>query len=471
MSMKLIPVVLSGGSGTRLWPMSRTTYPKQFCPLLDKSLQTLTLERLQKYEPSLVVTSEKLMNLTKKEIVENKFAIHHVIYEPQGKNTAAAIAVACRFLELQNLQDEVVGVFSSDALITNPEAFHEAIDVATKTAKENKIVILGIRPDRIETGFGYIQVNDPKLNKASSVLKFHEKPSYELATKFIQDGRFFWNAGIFIFKISQLIKHFQTYLPELWKEVSKLKADLSNLAAVYQAVPSVSIDVGLLEKLDAENLSCVPCTIGWSDLGSWDVLEQIGSKTVDAGADGDSLNHLSKPTFEVESQGNAVFSNEKKVYGLVGVDDLIIVDTDDALMICKKGESQKVKNLVDMVKAKVPTVIDMHNFEMRPWGRFEIIKEEDHYKSKIIRVEPGQRLSYQSHQFRAEHWVVVKGTATVILNDEQHEIKQGQHIFIPKGAKHRLINNTKEMVEFIEVQVGQSFDEGDITRYQDDYGR
>lgn len=471
--MKLIPVVLSGGSGTRLWPMSRMQYPKQFCKLLNKSLQTLTLERLKSYQPSLIVTSENLKVLTQKEISENNFAVSHVIYEPEGKNTAVAIAVACRYLELHGQQDQVVGVFSSDALISNTTAFHAAVEVAVQSALENKVVVLGIRPERVETGFGYIQIsNEVQLNKASAVLKFHEKPDFKTAENFVRDGHFFWNAGIFIFKVSQMLKHFQQHYPQIWKLVATLDKDLKNLKQIYAEAPNVSIDVAIIEKLQSENLTCVPCDIGWSDLGSWDVLEQIESKAKSSVASAENqLSDINQVPFQVHANGNTVFSSEKKVYGLVGVDDLIVVDTEDALLICKKGQSQKVKDLVEVMKVESPEVLKSHNFEVRPWGQFEILKEQDYYKSKVIKVNPGQKLSYQSHQHRSEHWVIVKGQATVVLDDKNHDLVQGQHIFIPAGSKHRIINNSKQTVEFIEVQVGVSFEETDIVRYQDDYGR
>ncbi|MBC7466687.1 MAG: mannose-1-phosphate guanylyltransferase/mannose-6-phosphate isomerase [Bdellovibrio sp.] len=457
--MKLIPIVLSGGSGTRLWPMSRTLFPKQFAPLLEKSLQTLTLERLQNYEPSLIVTSEKLSTLTQKQIADDRSLVNKVIYEPEGKNTAAAIAVACRFLQLQGLENEVVGVFSSDALITNEKAFHIAIAKAYEAAAKNKIVILGIRPERIETGFGYIQTDkNSQLNIAGPVLKFHEKPNYETAEKFVQDGHYFWNAGIFIFKVSEMIKHFQALQPEMWSVISKLNSQLDNFKPIYAAVKSISIDFAIIEKLNSDRLSCVPCDIGWSDLGSWDVLEQMRQDPE------------IKP-YEVSAIGNSVFSDQKKAIGFVGVDNLIVVDTEDALLICQKGQSQKVKDLVELVKEKNPETVATRSFEIRPWGQFEVLKEEPYYKAKIIKVDAGQKNSYQSHQHRSEHWVVVKGEATVVLNDQDHHLKAGQHIFIPAGAKHRVINNSKSVVEFVEVQVGVSFSEKDIVRYQDDYGR
>ncbi|MFZ3231088.1 MAG: mannose-1-phosphate guanylyltransferase/mannose-6-phosphate isomerase [Pseudobdellovibrio sp.] len=463
--MKLIPIVLSGGSGTRLWPISRVMYPKQFSQLLEESLQSLTLSRLQRYEPTIIVTSENLINLTEKEIFKNKSIIRKVIYEPEAKNTGPAVAVVCRYLELLGLQDQIAGVFSSDALITDEVSFQHALQAAYLSAQSGQVVTLGIRPDRVETGFGYIQVKkESKLNQVTEVLKFHEKPNYQQAEKFISEGNYFWNAGIFIFQISKMIGHFKMHQPEVWAVVSELTGDLKNIKTIYSKLNKISFDYAIIEKLNTSALSCVPCDIGWSDLGSWDVLDQMST------LDPKKISIAQKP-YEIDSTKNSVFSNEKKTYGLVGVDDLIIVDTADALMICKKGESQKVKDLVDIIKIDQIKITEEHVFENRPWGQFEVLNDEKHFKSKIIKVDSGQKISYQSHAQRAEHWVIVQGEATVILNDKEHDLKTGDHIFIPQGAKHRIHNKSAGIVEFIEVQVGSYFGEDDITRYQDDYGR
>lgn len=461
--MSLIPVVLSGGSGTRLWPVSRANHPKQFCKLLEESLQTMTLKRLRCFEDPLIVTSEKLRVLTEKEIATHQFSVRQIIYETEGKNTAPAVAIACRYLELTGASEQICGVFSSDALITKSSAFESAITEAKKAAGLGKVVVLGIHPDRVETGFGYIHVKDATLGQAAAVLKFHEKPDQQTAQKFIQEGTYFWNAGIFIFKVSRMVQDFKTHQPEMWKIITELKSDLSNIKDIYAQVKSISFDYAIIEKLATADLSCVPCDIGWSDLGSWDVLEQINS--------GSEKLPLSQQPFGIDSKGSVVFSNEKKTYGLVGVDDLIVVDTADALLVCKKGDSQKVKELVDQIKVVQKKSVEEQNFEIRPWGRFEILRDEKYFKSKIISVEPGQKISYQSHEHRAEHWVIVQGEATVVIDEQEHLLSQGQHIFIPKKAKHRIINSSVSVVEFIEVQVVTSFEESDIVRYHDDYGR
>ncbi len=340
--MKLIPIVLSGGSGTRLWPISTAANPKQFSSLLSDTLQTLTLKRLACYEPSIIVTGEKLKTLTEKEILEHQFKVSGIIYESTGKNTAPAVAVACRYLELLGLQKNICSVFSSDALITKENEFHAVIEKAYQQASQNKVVVLGIKPNRIETGFGYIQIPAAsKLNVAANVLKFHEKPNYQTAEKFISDGNFFWNAGIFIFSIDSMIAHFRLHQPEMWSLISELKKDLSNIKDIYAKIKSISFDYAIIEKLNSDQLSCIPCDIGWSDLGSWDVLDEINAA---------NKLKISQTAVEVNSKNNTVFSHQKKIYSFVGADDLIVIDTPGALLICKKGTSQQVKDVVEALK-------------------------------------------------------------------------------------------------------------------------
>lgn len=340
--MKLIPIVLSGGSGTRLWPISTAANPKQFSSLLSDTLQTLTLKRLACYEPSIIVTGEKLKTLTEKEISEHQFKVSGIIYESAGKNTAPAVAIACRYLELSKLEKNICGVFSSDALITKENEFHAVIEKAYQEASQNKVVVLGIKPSRIETGFGYIQIpGAAALNKPASVLKFHEKPNYQTAEKFISDGNFFWNAGIFIFSVQSMIAHFKQHQPEMWSVISELKKDLSNIKDIYAKIKSISFDYAIIEKLNSDQLSCIPCDIGWSDLGSWDVLDEINSS---------QKLEISQSAIEVNSKNNTVFSHQKKIYSFVGADDLIVIDTPNALLICKKGTSQQVKDVVEALK-------------------------------------------------------------------------------------------------------------------------
>lgn len=465
--MKFIPIIMSGGSGTRLWPISRVKYPKQFCELLDKPLQTMTIERLQKFGAGLLVTSEKLKDLTEKDIIQNNLKIEKVLYEPTGKNTAAAVAFACKYLELTGRSQEVVGVFSSDALIMKDDEFNSALKAALTAAEKNFIVMLGIKPRTPETGFGYIQVKERALDtqKATEVLKFHEKPSLEKANEFLKDGHYFWNAGIFVFKVSRMIELLKLHEPDLWTRFDGLSLDLANLNEIYSELKNISLDYAIIEKLSTSELRCVTCDIGWSDVGSWDAVVEVTEGTAFA------KDSIKQQPVQISAKANSIFSKQNKKYGIIGCDDLIVVDTADALMICRKNESQKVKDLVSALKLNDLKITEEHVFENRPWGRFEVLREDNHYKSKIIRVEPGQKLSYQSHKNRAEHWIIVKGEAVVTLDDKEHIQKQGSHIFIPQGAKHRIHNRSSSYVEFIEVQTGSYFGEDDITRYQDDYGR
>jgi mannose-1-phosphate guanylyltransferase/mannose-1-phosphate guanylyltransferase/mannose-6-phosphate isomerase len=465
--MKIIPVIMSGGSGTRLWPISRVNYPKQFAELIEKPLQTLAIERLQKFGKSLIVTTEKLKDLTEKDIIQNHLQVEKVIYEPEGRNTAAAIGIICKYLSMTGRSEDVAGVFPSDSLISKKEEFEAALEAAVSSAEKDCVVTLGILPRGPETGLGYIQVKERALNtqRSTEVLKFHEKPTEEKARAFVADGHYFWNAGIFIFKVKVMIDLFKQYEPEIWNQLDKLSPDLSNIAEVYSHLKSISIDYAILEKLGSNQLRCVPCDIGWSDVGSWDALVEV---TESSPFEKDSLK---KKPVQLSAKGNAVFSKQQKNYSFIGCDDLIVVDTADALLVCKKSESQKVKDLVDSLKMTDEKITKEHVFENRPWGRFEVLRDESYFKSKIIRVEPGQKISYQSHEKRAEHWVIVRGEAVVTLNDKEHIVKAGENIFIPMRAKHRIHNRTNSLVEFVEVQVGTYFGEDDIKRYQDDYGR
>lgn len=465
--MKLLPIILSGGSGTRLWPISRTKFPKQFCELLDKPLQTLTIERLQTFGPSILITSEKLKDMTERDLIFNQLSVEKVLYEPFGRNTAAAVALGCRYLEMTQRKDQVVGVFPSDSLILDNSMFLKAMSAAIESAEQNFVVTLGIQPRGPETGFGYIQITERALNteKATSVLRFHEKPTLEKAKAFVDDGHYFWNAGIFVFKVSVMIEHFKNFEPDLWLQISKLDLDLQNLDSIYKNIKNISVDYAILEKLNQNQLKCVACDIGWSDVGSWDALVEVTEGYAS------SENNLKKQPIQISAKGNSIFTHQQKKYGLVGCDDLIVVDTADALLVCKKGESQKIKDLVEILKIQDEKIVSEHVFENRPWGRFEIIKEDNHFKSKMINIEPGQKISYQSHDKRSEHWIITKGEATVILNDKEIKLKQGEHIYIPQGSRHRMMNLTENRVQFIEVQVGTYFGEDDIKRYQDDYGR
>lgn len=460
----MIPVVLSGGSGTRLWPVSRTKLPKQFCAIFEQSLHSMTLARLGRLGAPWVITSQTLRDLTVKNLNDLGMNPKNLILEPLAKNTAPAIALLTYSLMQQGLTEEAVGIFPADHIIENEEGFVSAVHLAKEEALNGKVVTLGIKPDHPATGYGYIQTASEVLSQqgkltSHSVLKFHEKPSLEKATSFVKDGGFFWNAGIFVFKVNTMAELFKTHQPQLWAEVSNLKSDKSNIESVYAKVDNISIDYAIMEKLSPTHLACIPCDIGWNDVGSWDAIADIlGGTSVEN-------------KIEVRAKNNFIQSSIDKTYAFVEVDDLVVVDTTDALLISKRGSSQGVKDAVDILKLKKPQVLKEHTFEERPWGRFEILKDTDVFKSKVIQVNPAQQISYQSHSKREEHWLITQGQGEVILNDETIPVKPGSYVKIPLGAKHRIRNPGQTAIEFVEVQMGTYFGEDDIVRYQDDYQR
>jgi mannose-1-phosphate guanylyltransferase/mannose-1-phosphate guanylyltransferase/mannose-6-phosphate isomerase len=458
--MKFIPTLLSGGSGTRLWPVSRTQFPKQFCELFEESLFAQTLERLKPLGSPWVVTNQALKVLTETALKQAGIPLHQALYEPKANNTAPAIALLCKVLESQGEQKSIVGVFPSDHLIQHQERFLEAIRLGIECAQKGQVVTLGIQPTHPATGYGYIELRETLFLKQSHASAFYtagfrEKPTEEVAKTLLQAGNFYWNGGMFLFEVGTMIAHLQRFMPEIWAVMSELKSDLSNLADVYSRCPAQSVDYGIMEKLKEQ--VCIPCDLGWNDVGSWDEIAKLGK---------------SSETLEVKGHGNFAFSPEGRLVSFVDTQDLIVVDTADALLVAKKGSTQLVKQVVDQLQAKKDPRAREHRFEYRPWGRFEILKDTERYKSKVIHVNPRQQLSYQSHAHRAEHWVITQGHPDVVLNDVVHRLAPGESIYIPQGAKHRIRNPSPDtVVEFIEVQVGTYFGEDDIVRYQDDYQR
>lgn len=458
----MIPAIMCGGQGTRLWPLSRASYPKPFCKLLDSSLFDKTLARLETFGQPWVITAENLRGLVYQALRERNLPRENVLFEPVPKNTAPAIALLCRVLELKNRASEVVGIFPADHLVEKTQAFNSALKLAETCARKGQICTVGVKPTYAATGYGYIEIQEKVFetagsNRAFTVAGFREKPDTKTAEEFLRKGNFYWNAGIFVFQVSIMIGAFKKHMPSMWEAFQKLNSDLSNLKEVYAGLESKSIDYGIMEKF--KDQVCVPADLGWSDVGSWDEVSKLGeaernSKVVS------------------EAKNNFVMTGRSdKVVGLVDVDDLLVVDTEDALLISKKGSSQKVGALLKEVAKKSAQVAKEHVFDFRPWGKFETIREENGFKVKVIRVDPGQQFSYQSHDQRAEHWVLVKGRATVILNEKSHELGAGDYIYIPRGAKHRMRNDGAGPAEFVEVQIGPYLGEDDIIRYDDDYGR
>ena len=460
----MISVVMSGGSGSRLWPLSRSKYPKQFVSLFGESLFFKTLERLEPMGSIWVVGAHSQRVLAEKclkQMKSNSFAI----YEPVGRNTAPVVALICHLLSLKGKEDEIVGVFPADHLVERVQVMHEALRLAEREAQNDKIVTLGILPTYPATGFGYIETSekmkvseDSKSLKASAVNQFFEKPELDVAKTFYQSSQHFWNAGIFVFKVSFMKALFKKYQPDLWEVLTGLKEDLSNIGEIYNKVPSDSIDYAIMEKLTDKDLRCIPVDMGWSDVGSWEAVADIGVEDVDN-------------KVEVNSRGNFVCSHLDKTYCFVGMEDMILVDTQDALLISDKAQTQKVKDVVEKVKLLQNELTVSHKFEERPWGYFEVLRDAEQFKSKIIRVDGGQQLSYQMHNKREEHWLILRGKGEVVLNDKVVSVETGDYIHVPLKAKHRIRNTGAEPIEFIEIQLGEYFGEDDIVRFEDDYNR
>lgn len=461
----MISLILSGGVGSRLWPLSREKYPKQFLALFELPLFVKTMKRLVPLGELQICTSAQLKSLTETAIHKSRLDVGARFYEPMGRNTAPAIALACLQLHRQKRDNEILGVFPSDHWIQNESLFYKVLNLAQDCAKQGQIVTVGIQANYPATGFGYIEclknvfMESGEL-KAYPVKGFTEKPSLEVAKKYIEAKNYFWNSGMFVFQVKTMIACFEQFMPDMWKQLQNLNDSMDNIATVYKSLPSQSIDYGVMER--APNQVNIPCDIGWNDLGSWDDIAALSSL---------QKNSSQAEVFNYEASNNFAYSNQNKAICFSGVDNLIVVDTGDALLITQKGKGQKTKELYDLVKESQKQLVSEHNFDHRPWGFYQNLLEETDFKTKIISVDPGAQLSYQSHTKRSEIWVTVMGTGEVVLDEQVHKVSPGKVITVPVGAKHRMRNTGAQPLRFIEVQLGDYFGEDDIVRYEDDYKR
>lgn len=437
-------IILCGGMGTRLWPLSRELMPKQFVKLFSKkSLFQLTVERnLSICDKQLIVSNTEQYFLALDQLDEIRAYNATYILEPIGRNTAPAIALACMALD----PEEIVLVTPSDHLVKNIQAYNHVLAQAKQHALENYLVTFGITPTFAETGFGYIEA------EGNIVKAFHEKPDVQLAEKYVNAGNYYWNSGMFCFKAGIFLEELQKYSPDIFvKSVDAFtmakKDDLIRIAHQEMSdIPEDSIDYAVMEK--SAKVRVVPADIGWSDVGSFDALaEELPN----------------------DASNNLVISD--KHVELLGVSDSIIVDTSDALLIVKKGESQKVKEIVQRLKKESRELTKLHQLVHRPWGTYEVLYAHQNYKIKRIVVSPGKRLSLQKHLHRNEHWIVVRGEATVQVGDEISIVKENESTYIKQNEIHRLSNNTNDDIVLIEAQVGTYTGEDDIIRLEDDYRR
>lgn len=452
-------IILAGGSGTRLWPLSRTYYPKQFLKLKnsDKSIFQMTFIRCLKLtdlSDIYIITNKdyKFLALGQIEELGFRFNEERVLIEPSARNTLPAIYFGVK--EIQKQGDDVVVVFPSDHLIKHEVDFISAVKQGEELA-QNYIVTFGIRPTRPHTGYGYIKPKAP-LKTGYLVDEFKEKPDQERAQTYIAKG-YFWNSGMFMFITNVFVEELIQHCSQVYTAF-----DAESIEAAYEKVPNISIDYGLMEK--SQRVAVVPLEIGWSDLGSFDAFyeEFPADEQGNVKFDGDIL---------LNSSNNLLYTDKNKAVALIGVEDLIVVDEKDALLICKKEHSQQVKEVVDRLKAVNDPRVDFHLTTYRPWGAYTILEEGPFYKIKRITVLPGKKLSYQLHHHRSEHWIVVKGTAKVTVDGQEYLVRSGESTFVKSGLKHRLENPGKISLEVIEVQLGEYLDEDDIIRFDDDFGR
>ncbi len=462
---KISPVILSGGSGARLWPLSRDSLPKQFIKFRKgDTLFGDTTKRLNTLQDTqFTIVSSKAHNfLCRRELSKLKRGASFIL-EELGRNTAPAILMAA----LNASEDDVLVIMPADHWIEDRSGFNQIIHTASKVASsENCWVTFGIKPNEPQTGYGYIKADGKGMKRA--VVSFIEKPDYETAERYIAEGNYYWNSGIFVVKAGRCITSFKQHQPELYKaakecwEKRDINADEITLRKAYLAkIPSVSVDYAILEK--EANIAMVPFEGNWSDVGSWDSL----SKLIETVRSDDSSKDDS---VQIDTKNTFIYSSSRTI-AAVGVEDLIIVDDDNATLVVQKGKSEKVKDALEMLKAlNIPTARE-HSFEYRPWGMFENLLESAICKVKRLTVNPGHHLSLQYHNKRSEHWVVIQGKATVQLEKERLYLEPGQSIDIPLGAQHALGNDTDENVIVIEVQMGSYFGEDDIVRVSDPYNR
>ncbi len=458
-------IILAGGSGSRLWPLSRELCPKQLLNITgEKSLLQATYERLKTILPD-----ENILSITNtKHLANVKIQLKDfcktpiVISEPVSKNTAPAAAVSAKYLAQKNNSDDIILVVPSDHLIHDTDSFAQAIKEGEKLAQEGYIVTFGVKPSYSETGFGYIKTAG-KIAEGFKVEKFVEKPDVQTAEKYVQDKSTFWNSGIFMFKPSVFFEELKKHAPEIFKITEKIDFENSDEIPYveFDRMPNISLDYALMEK--SKSLTMIELKCDWKDVGSWDAIYDISEKDK-------SGNVFVGHVLDEGSKNSLVYSSSKLV-ATIGLEDVVLVETEDAILACRKDKTQDVKHIYETLKQQNDNTHLVHKTVYRPWGFYTVIAQGEGFLTKIIHVNPKQRLSLQSHNHRSEHWVVLNGTAMVVLDSKELILHSGHSVDIPVKAIHSLQNPYEEAVEVIEVQKGGLLIEEDIIRYEDIYGR
>jgi mannose-1-phosphate guanylyltransferase len=463
------PVILAGGTGSRLWPKSRAALPKQFLALTsEKTMIQETVQRLNGLDalPPSIICNEEHRFLVAEQMRQINIDNSDILLEPVGRNTAPAIALAALHATA-NGEDPTLLVLAADHLIQDSATFQQQIKQAQTLAEQGKLVTFGIVPTQPHTGYGYIKAG-AAIGNGFEVNQFVEKPNMETATQYVSSGEYFWNSGMFMFKASVFLKALELHAPEMFavctKAISQTEKDLDFIRVseeIFATCPSDSIDYAVMEK--TSDAAMVTLDAGWSDVGSWSSLWETGKK--------DDSGNVSIGDTLLESTTNSYVNAEDCLVSVIGLDDVVVVQTKDAVMVANKKNSEQIKAVVNHLKKNKRPEFEFHREVFRPWGSYDSIDEGGRFKVKRITVKPGEKLSVQMHHHRAEHWVVVSGTANVTVNDDTTMLTENESIYIPIGAVHALENPGKIPLELIEVQSGAYLGEDDIVRFSDRYGR
>ena len=454
-------VILAGGIGSRFWPFSRSLEPKHFMKIIGQaSLLQATIQRLKGVvAPARVyiITNNIYFYEVRTQVAKFGIPDKNIILEPEGKSTAPAVGVCAKLISRID-KEAVLLVLPSDHYIKNVVKFKNTLKKAILCAARDLLVTIGIKPSAPSTGYGYIKV-DGKKNGYIAVDRFLEKPDLGKAKKYFKDKKFFWNSGMFIWKASVFLYEVKRYLPKLYANLQLINS-VSDISKVWPKIEAISVDYGIMER--SSKIALIQASFYWTDLGSWDALAEIYPKDKKG-------NIANNDTLNVDSQGVCVFSRGNRLVSTIGVNNMVIADTPDALLVCDRNRTQDVKQLVEKLRMLKRKEHQVHLTERRPWGFFTVLQQGMGFKIKIIEIAPGKYLSLQRHKNRAEHWVVVSGVAKVTGPKKVSFVRSNESAYIPKGQKHRLENSLRKPLKIIEVQTGAYLEEDDIERFEDDF--